>query len=122
MALVHKLSPPAKKGLYNSIFTISGSISYSIGPLIAGLFITFGGLPSVAWMMVPGIVGAAWIYRNDRRTGDIEPIKKAAVEKKTGHRKILVDTCRTCRDGLYSAGMCVCLGHHVSVDAAHFMV
>ncbi|MFA5452960.1 MAG: MFS transporter [Candidatus Methanomethylophilaceae archaeon] len=87
MALVHKLSPPAKKGLYNSIFTTSGSISYSLGPLIAGLFITFGGLPSVAWMMVPGIVGAAWIYRNDRRTGDIEPIKKAAVEKKQVHGK-----------------------------------
>ncbi len=87
MALVHKLSPPAKKGLYNSIFTTSESISYSLGPLIAGIFITFGGLPSVAWMVLPGIIGAAWIYRNDRRTGNVEPIKKPVVEKKQVHGK-----------------------------------
>ena len=82
MAIVHQLSPPAKKGLYNSIFTTSGSISYSIGPLIAGFLITVGGLPSVAWMVLPGFLGAAWIFRNDRRTGAVEPVKKAAVEKK----------------------------------------
>ena len=87
MALVHKLSPPAKKGLYNSIFTTSGSISYAFGPLIAGLLITFGGLTSVVWMIVPGIVGAAWLYRNDRRTGKIEPVKQVRVEKDKTHGK-----------------------------------
>ncbi|HJJ43187.1 MAG TPA: MFS transporter [Methanocorpusculum sp.] len=87
MALVHKLSPPAKKGLYNSIFTTSGSISYALGPLIAGLLITFGGLTSVVWMIVPGIVGAAWLYRNDRRTGKIEPVKQVRVEKDKTHGK-----------------------------------
>ncbi|MDO5829224.1 MAG: MFS transporter, partial [Methanocorpusculum sp.] len=61
--LIFKISPPGKLGLYNSIFTTAGSISYAIGPLVAGCLITFAGLPSVAWLVLPGIIGAAWIWR-----------------------------------------------------------
>lgn len=73
MDLVYRLSPPAKRGTYNSIFTTSGSISYSIGPFITGALIEFAGLPSIVWMAIPGIIGAAWIYRNDLRYQD-EPV------------------------------------------------
>ncbi len=59
MDLVYRLSPPAKRGMYNSIFTTSGSISYSIGPFIAGSLIEFAGLPSVVWMVIPGILGGS---------------------------------------------------------------
>lgn len=63
MNLIFKISPRGKLGLYNSIFTTAGSISYAIGPLVAGCLITFAGLPSVAWLVLPGIIGAAWIWR-----------------------------------------------------------
>jgi FSR family fosmidomycin resistance protein-like MFS transporter len=76
MDLVYRLSPPAKRGMYNSIFTTSGSISYSLGPFIAGLLIEFAGLPSVIWMVIPGIVGAAWIYRNDHLYLDEKAFEK----------------------------------------------
>jgi FSR family fosmidomycin resistance protein-like MFS transporter len=66
MDLIHRLSPPAKKGVYNSIFTTSGSIGYALGPLLAGVLIYAGGLPAVAWLMIPAIIGATWMYRNDR--------------------------------------------------------
>ncbi|WP_269849401.1 MFS transporter [Methanosarcina horonobensis] len=75
MDLVYRLSPPTKRGMYNSIFTTSGSISYSIGPFIAGVLIEFAGLPSVVWMVIPGIIGAAWIYRNDLRYLDEKFLK-----------------------------------------------
>jgi MFS transporter, FSR family, fosmidomycin resistance protein len=67
MDLVHRLSPPYKHGIYNSIFTTSGSVSYSTGPLIAGIMITFFGLSSIAWLVIPGIIGAAWIYCIDKK-------------------------------------------------------
>ena len=63
MNLIYKISPPQKLGAYNSLFTTAGSISYAIGPLIAGCLITFAGLPAVAWLVLPGIIGAAWIWR-----------------------------------------------------------
>lgn len=67
MDIMYSLSPPAKRGLYNSIFTTSGSIGYAIGPVLAGVLITVGGLPAVAWLVIPGIVGATWMYRNNRK-------------------------------------------------------
>ena len=67
MDLVYRVSPPAKLGKYNSVFTTAGSISYAFGPLIAGALIAFGGLPAVCWMVLPGIIGAAWIFRLTRR-------------------------------------------------------
>ena len=67
METVFRLSPPEKRGAYNSLFTTSGSISYSIGPLIAGIMITFFGLSSIAWLVIPGILGAVWIYSVDKK-------------------------------------------------------
>ena len=67
MNLIYKLSPPGKLGLYNSIFTTAGSISYALGPLIAGILISVAGLPSVVWMVLPGIIGAFWIFRLTRK-------------------------------------------------------
>jgi len=67
MDLVYRLSPPQKRGFYNSIFTTSGSLSYSISPFIAGVLISYFGLPSIFWLAIPGILGAAWIYKIDKR-------------------------------------------------------
>ncbi|MDO5845285.1 MAG: MFS transporter [Methanocorpusculum sp.] len=69
MELVHRMSPPAKRGLYNSIFTTSGSISYALGPVIAGVLIAFAGLPAVVWMILPGIIGSAWIFGMSKKAG-----------------------------------------------------
>ena len=69
MDLVYRVSPPAKLGKYNSIFTTAGSLSYAFGPLVAGALIAFGGLPAVCWMVLPGIIGAAWIFRLTRSSG-----------------------------------------------------
>ncbi|MDO5844620.1 MAG: MFS transporter [Methanocorpusculum sp.] len=84
--LVYRLSPPAKRGLYNSIFITSGSLSYALGPFIAGLLIAFAGLPSVAWMVFPGLIGAAFIFGLNRRAKhepDYTPKKEV---RKNQHR------------------------------------
>ncbi|HJJ89519.1 MAG TPA: MFS transporter, partial [Methanocorpusculum sp.] len=67
MHIMYSLSPPAKRGLYNSIFTTSGSVGYALGPLLAGILFTIGGLFAIVWLMIPGIVGAIWIYQNNRK-------------------------------------------------------
>lgn len=76
MDLVYRVSPPAKLGKYNSLFTTAGSISYAFGPLIAGALIAFGGLPAVCWMVLPGIIGAAWIFKLTRSAEPLEPAAK----------------------------------------------
>lgn len=78
MDLVYRVSPPAKLGKYNSLFTTAGSISYAFGPLIAGALIAFGGLPAVCWMVLPGIIGAAWIFKLTRKSDELEPAEKKA--------------------------------------------
>ena len=85
MNIVYRICPPHKLGLYNSIFTTSGSISYALGPLIAGVLISFCGLPSVIWLLIPGIIGSAWLYRNERisaATEAAEAESKAKAEAK----------------------------------------
>ncbi|HJJ32445.1 MAG TPA: MFS transporter [Methanocorpusculum sp.] len=85
MNLIYKLSPPGKLGLYNSIFTTAGSISYALGPLVAGILISLFGLPSVVWMVLPGIIGAFWIFRLTRkktpayRNAEVDSVKKEEV-------------------------------------------
>lgn len=69
MKLMFVTSPIDKRGLYNSIFTTSGSISYSIGPVIAGVLVTVYGIESIAWLAIPGIIGAAWIYKVNKQSG-----------------------------------------------------
>jgi len=85
MDSVFRLSPPYKRGLYNSIFTTSGSISYSLGPLIAGVMITFFGLTSLVLLVIPGIVGAIWIHSVYKKTCNIDNMqytRKSPVEIK----------------------------------------
>ncbi len=67
MERVYQLSPAYKLGAYNSIFTTSGSISFAIGPLIAGILISLYGLSSIALMVIPGLIGTIWIYRTEKR-------------------------------------------------------
>jgi FSR family fosmidomycin resistance protein-like MFS transporter len=67
MDAMYELSPSAKHGLYNSIFTTSGSIGYAMGPVLAGVLIAIGGLPMVLCLIIPGLVGAGWMCWNDRR-------------------------------------------------------
>ncbi|HJJ31389.1 MAG TPA: MFS transporter [Methanocorpusculum sp.] len=81
MKLIYKISPPEKLGLYNAIFTTAGSISYAVGPLIAGILITFAGLPSVAWLVLPGIVGAAWIWRLTAKKDKTDELPAEPAEK-----------------------------------------
>ncbi|HJJ28463.1 MAG TPA: MFS transporter [Methanocorpusculum sp.] len=69
MDLVYKNSPPAKIGLYNSIFTTAGSLSYALSPLLVGALIAFAGLPSVAWLSVIGFVAAGWIWMRTKKSG-----------------------------------------------------
>ena len=88
MVRVYQLSPAYKLGAYNSIFTTSGSISYAIGPLIAGILIMFFGLPSIALMAIPGIIGTVWIYWAEKKYASVRDLlitrmKKAeSVQKK----------------------------------------
>lgn len=89
MESVYRLSPVDKRGIFNSLFTTSGSISYSIGPLIAGVMITFFGLSSIAWLAIPGIIGAVWIYSVDKRfkaTGPAHYVRRKQVNPQKKER------------------------------------
>lgn len=122
MDLVYRLSPPTKRGIYTSIFTTSGSISYSIGPFIAGSLIEFAGLPSVVWMVIPGILGATWIYRNDLRYMDEKVFEKSAkkvISQPVERKKILVDSCWAGCDNLFSPLLGIHGADYISASASN---
>ncbi len=75
MDSIYRIASPANRGSYNSIFTTSGSISYSFGPLLAGILVTFFGVSSVFWLIIPGILGAIWIFITNRKITVREPEK-----------------------------------------------
>lgn len=74
MDQVYRFSPAYKLGAYNSLFTTSGSVSYAIGPLIAGILITLYGLSSIVLIAIPGIIGAVWIYRIEKKYTGIDDL------------------------------------------------
>lgn len=60
-AMVPKVSGN-RKGLGVSIFSAGGNIGYSIMPLIAVIIIGWFGLPSLLWLIGPGIIVALMVY------------------------------------------------------------
>jgi MFS transporter, FSR family, fosmidomycin resistance protein len=48
-----------------SIFTMGGTFAYAIGPLVAGwLFSTAIGVRGTAFLVIPGLLAAVWLYRS----------------------------------------------------------
>jgi FSR family fosmidomycin resistance protein-like MFS transporter len=53
----------ARKGLAVSVFSSGGTLGLAVGPLVIGALAMNGRLDLSPWLMVPGLLGAAALYR-----------------------------------------------------------
>lgn len=56
--LTHFVSEESKAGSAMAIFSVGGNLGFGLGPLLAAFVLGFGGLGSIQWVMIPGLLSA----------------------------------------------------------------
>ena len=56
--LAHYVSVEGKAGSSMAVFSVGGNVGFALGPMLALFVLSFAGLNSIHWVMVPGVLGA----------------------------------------------------------------
>jgi len=56
--LAHYVSIKGKAGSSMAVFSVGGNVGFALGPMLALFVLSFAGLNSIHWVMVPGVLGA----------------------------------------------------------------
>lgn len=59
---VDALATRGDRGRITSFFIVGGNLGQALGPILGGLVLTFGGIPSVTWLVIPAVVGALLLF------------------------------------------------------------
>jgi FSR family fosmidomycin resistance protein-like MFS transporter len=55
---VAAIAVSSNRGRLTSFFIVGGNLGQALGPILGGIVITAGGLPAVAWLLIPAVIGA----------------------------------------------------------------
>jgi FSR family fosmidomycin resistance protein-like MFS transporter len=55
---VDAIAASGNRGRLTSFFIVGGNLGQALGPIIGGLVLTFGGFPSITWLIIPAVIGA----------------------------------------------------------------
>ncbi|WP_421908750.1 MFS transporter [Methanolacinia petrolearia] len=55
---VDALATPGTRGRLTSLFTVGGNLGQALGPIVGGLALSYGGISSITWLVIPAIAGA----------------------------------------------------------------
>lgn len=58
------LATGSSRGKLTSLFVVGGNMGMALGPIIAGIILTTGGVPQVIWLIIPAVVTALVLYIN----------------------------------------------------------
>ena len=58
------LATGSSRGKLTSLFVVGGNMGMALGPIIAGIILTTGGVPEVIWLIVPAIATALFLHLN----------------------------------------------------------
>ena len=58
------LATGSSRGKLTSLFVVGGNMGVALGPIIAGIILTTGGVPQVIWLIVPAIATALFLHLN----------------------------------------------------------
>ncbi len=61
---VSALATGSSRGRLTSFFVVGGNMGMALGPIIAGIILTSGGIPMVTALIIPAIIAAAVLYIN----------------------------------------------------------
>ncbi len=79
LSLVSRLASGPNRGRLTSFFVVGGNIGFAIGPLIAGVLVTFWGLPGLVAMIIPGICMAVILHVIIPKGSDARAVASAPV-------------------------------------------
>ena len=48
----------SNRGRLTSFFIVGGNLGHALGPILAGIVITAGGLSAITWLLIPAVIGA----------------------------------------------------------------
>lgn len=52
----------SSRGKLTSFFVVGGNMGMALGPIIAGIILTTGGVPQVIWLIIPAIATALYLH------------------------------------------------------------
>lgn len=58
---VGALANAGNRGRLTALFTVGGNLGQALGPIIGGLALAYGGISSITWLIIPALVGAAFL-------------------------------------------------------------
>ena len=58
------LATGSSRGKLTSLFVVGGNMGMALGPIIAGIILTTGGVPQVIWLIIPAIATALFLHLN----------------------------------------------------------
>lgn len=56
------LATGSSRGKLTSLFVVGGNMGMALGPIIAGIILTTGGMPQVVWLIVPAVATALFLH------------------------------------------------------------
>jgi MFS transporter, FSR family, fosmidomycin resistance protein len=59
---VNAISSSGNRGRLTSLFVVGGNLGFALGPILAGVVLASGGIPSLTWLIIPAIAGALIIH------------------------------------------------------------
>ncbi|MDX8551183.1 MFS transporter [Methanospirillum sp. J.3.6.1-F.2.7.3] len=59
---VNTLATGNSRGKLTSLFVVGGNMGMALGPIIAGIILTTGGVPQVIWLIIPAIATALFLH------------------------------------------------------------
>ncbi|NLV27998.1 MAG: MFS transporter [Methanomicrobiales archaeon] len=59
---VSALASGSSRGKLTSLFVVGGNLGMALGPIIAGIILSSGGVPQVIWLIVPAAIAAFVLY------------------------------------------------------------
>ncbi|MDU9375652.1 Fosmidomycin resistance protein [Methanocorpusculaceae archaeon Sp1] len=85
---IYQFSTPANRGTLLSLFSVGGSFGYGAAPLVAGALLVWAGLPGLIYLIIPGIIVTAILFRFPQKPELVKKEDRAAASgTSTGWRR-----------------------------------
>jgi len=68
---VSNLSSSGDRGRLTSLFVVGGNLGFALGPILAGVVLASGGIPSMVWLIIPAVLAA--LILSTRSSAPVQP-------------------------------------------------
>ncbi|PWR69758.1 MFS transporter [Methanospirillum stamsii] len=94
---VSQIATGSSRGKLTSLFVVGGNLGMALGPIIAGIILSSGGVPQVVWLIIPAVIAAFLLYLHPISDNCQIESKKQTGEKENWRPVILLFSGSTLR-------------------------